>query len=377
MNLKKGNLIVIIILVFLLGAGAGFGIHSFVSPDGNSAPVSEGSGKYKEKLDELLGIIEKEYYKAPDKDKLAEGIYKGLFAGLEDPYSAYMTEEEYRTYEDSVTGEFEGIGITFHENKKGDYVILSTVKGSPAEKAGLKKDDIILKVDGKAYDDVDKVSSHIKGEEGTTVKILFRRGKKEFTKKITRAKIVMDTVESKMLKDKIGYIKISAFENNTAKDYNKAFEKLERENMKGFIIDLRDNGGGLVNQAVNIADTLLDKCTITYLQDRAGKKDYYRSDEDHTSIPYVILVNGNTASSSEILTAAIKDKGQGKIVGQKTYGKGVVQISDSLSDGSGYKLTVMQYFSPNGNTINKKGVKPDYKVKGSAAQLKKAEDLLK
>lgn len=375
MNIKKSNLIVIIIIVFLLGAGAGFGLNNIMST--SNMPVSESDDEYKEKLDELYGIIEKEFYKAPDKDKLAEGIYKGLFAGLEDPYSSYMTKEEYRSYEDSVTGEFEGIGITFTVNKKGDYIIVSTIKGSPAEKAGLKKNDIILKVNGKVYDDIETVSSHIKGEEGTTVKLLLKRGGKEFTKKIVRAKIVNDTVESKMLKDNIGYIKITGFENNTAKDYAKAFDQLERKKMKGFIIDLRDNGGGLVNQAVDIADTLLDKCTITYLQDRAGKKEYFRSDEDHTSLPYVILVNGNTASSSEILSAAIKDKGRGKIVGQKTYGKGVVQVSDSLSDGSGYKITVMQYFSPNGNTINKKGVKPDYVVKGSANQLKKAEELLK
>lgn len=378
MKISKVSLIVIIVMVFALGAGAGFGAGRMTSGDQAQVEDDQGSSgdRYK-KLDELYGIIEKQYYEDPDEKELEEGMAKGLFAGLGDKYSGYMTKEEYRSYEDSVMGEFEGIGITFQENKKGERVIISTVKGSPAQKAGLKKNDIILKVDGKEYDNVDKMAAAIKGKGGTKVKLLIKRGDKEKTYEITRAQIVMDTVESKMMDGKIGYIKIMSFENHTETDYQEAFSKLESKGMKGFIIDLRDNGGGLIDPAIKIADTLLDKCTITYLEDRAGKKDYYNSDESHTDLPYVILVNGNTASASEIVTAAIKDKGKGTIVGTKTYGKGVVQISDELSDGSGYKLTVMQYFSPLGKQINKKGVVPDVKVKGGKQQLNKAVELLK
>jgi carboxyl-terminal processing protease len=221
------------------------------------------------------------------------------------------------------------------------------------------------------------MAADIRGKDGTKVKLTIKHDGKEKTLEITRGKIVIDTVEGKMLKDKIGYIQINSFEKNTEKDYRNTFDSLEKKNMKGLIIDLRDNGGGLIEKAINIADTLMGKSVITYLEDRAGKREYFDSDEDQIDIPYVILVNGNTASASEILTAAVKDKGQGKIVGTKTYGKGVVQISGEISDGSGYKLTVAQYFSPDGKTINKKGVKPYYKVKGKKKQLEKAIELLK
>lgn len=377
MKISKSRFVLIVVIVFALGAGAGFGAGEFIQ--GYKAQFTDDqvsiSDRYK-KIDELYDIVEDQYYEDPDENDIEDGMAKGLFAGLGDKYSGYMTKEEYRSYEDSVMGEFEGIGITFQENKKGERVIISTVKGSPAQKAGLKKNDIILKVDGKEYDNVDKMAAAIKGKGGTKVKLLIKRGDKEKTYEITREQIVMDTVESKMMDGKIGYIKVTSFENHTETDYKEAFSKLESKGMKGFIIDLRDNGGGLIDPAIKIADTLLDKCTITYLEDRAGKKDYYNSDASHTDLPYVILVNGNTASASEILTAAIKDKGEGTIVGTKTYGKGVVQISDELSDGSGYKLTVMQYFSPTGKKINKKGVVPDIKIKGSKEQLNKAVDLL-
>lgn len=387
MKISKGRFIAIVLIVFVIGAGAGFGIRPVISDitgitgsndssDSKSGNSISEEDRYK-KLNEAYEIIEKEYYQDPDEKKMEDGMLKGLFAGLGDKYSGYMTKSEYNTYEDSVVGEFEGIGITFQENKKGDRVIISTVKGAPAEKAGLKKNDIILKVDGKEYDDVDKMAMAIKGQKGTKVKLLIKRGDKEKTYEIVRDNIVMDTVESKMLDDKIGYIKISSFESHTEEDYKEAYSDLEKKGMRAFIIDLRDNGGGLVNSATEIADTLLDSCVITYLEDRQGKRDYYRSDQAHTTLPYVILVNGYTASASEIMTAAVKDKGQGKIVGQNTYGKGVVQTWNKFSDGSGYKLTVMQYYSPDGHTINKKGVKPDYVVKGSKAQMNKAIDLLK
>lgn len=377
MNIKKRSLAIIIVIVFLLGAGTGFGINRMITGTGVISGSSGISNDNYRKINELYNIIEKQYYKKPDEEKLADGMAKGLFAGLGDKYSGYMTKKEYQNYNISVMGEFEGVGITFQENKKGDYVVINTVKGSPAEKAGVKKNDILLKVDGKTYDDVDEMATAIRGKKGTEVTLTIKSNGKKKKVKLKRDTIVMDSATGKMLDNNIGYIQITAFEKNTGDEYKKAFSKLEKKNMKGLIIDLRDNGGGLVTEAVDIADTLLGKCTITYLEDRAGEKQYYRSDEDQIDIPYVILVNGNTASASEIMSAAVKDKGRGKIVGTKTYGKGVVQISDELSDGSGYKLTVMQYFSPNGKVINEKGVSPDYKVKGKEKQLEKAIELLK
>jgi carboxyl-terminal processing protease len=379
MNIKKKSLAIIIVIVFVLGAGVGFSAGQLL-PAKSGSSESGDSGNVKDrysKIDELYDIIEEQYYKDPNEKKMTDGMARGLFWSLGDKYSSYMTKKEYQSYDISVTGEFEGIGVTFQENKKGDYVVINVVKDSPAEKAGIKVDDLLLKVNGKTYDDVDKMAADIRGKDGTKVKLTIKHNGKEKTLEITRGKIVIDTVEGKMLKDKIGYIQINSFEKNTEEDYRNTFDSLEKKNMKGLIIDLRDNGGGLIEKAINIADTLMGKSVITYLEDRAGKREYFDSDEDQIDIPYVILVNGNTASASEILTAAVKDKGQGKIVGTKTYGKGVVQISGELSDGSGYKLTVAQYFSPDGKTINKKGVKPDYKVKGKKKQLEKAIELLK
>lgn len=380
MKISKGSLIVIILVIFALGAGAGYGLRPMISDTITSdtgGQKSTGKADSYKKLDEAYDLIEKDFYQEPDKTKMEDGMLKGLFAGLEDKYSEYMTKNEYRTYEDSVTGEFEGIGITFQDNKKDEHVIVSTVKESPADKAGLKKRDIILKVDGKKYKDVNKMAMAIKGKKGTKVKLLIKRDGKEKTFEIVRDDIKMDTVESKMMDDKIGYIKITSFGANTDDEYKEAFSNLEEKGMRSLIIDLRDNGGGLIEPAIDIADSILDKCVITYLENRQGKREYFRSDQNHITIPYVILVNGYTASASEILSASIKDKGSGKIVGKRTFGKGVVQNTGEFSDGSGYKLTVMQFFSPDGKTINKKGVMPDYVVKGSKAQMKKAVDLLK
>ena len=376
MKINKVSAIIIAITIFALGAGTGLGISNALLSRGIQTPSSSSSDRY-DKVEELWEIIDKNYYKKPNEEDMKDGLARGLFLGLGDKYSAYMTKEEYESYETSVTGEFDGIGITFQMNKEGEFEVISTVKDSPAEKAGVKKGDIITKVDGKEYDDADKIGAAMRGKRGTKVKVTFERDGKENTIELIRAHIITETVTTKVLDGNIGYIKISAFEEKTDADFNQALSEMESKAVKGLVIDLRDNGGGLVKSGVNIADKLLGKGDITYMEDRAGEKEYYRSDAACTQLPYVILVNGNTASASEILTAAVKDIGRGKIVGTKTYGKGVVQVSGKISDGSGYRLTIMQYFSPNGHAINEKGIKPDYVVKGKDAQLKKAEELIK
>ncbi len=287
-----------------------------------------------------------------------------------------MTKEEYESWMATTLGESQGIGVTFNENDKGEFVILSTNPGSPAEKNGMKAGDIITKVDGKTFENADTIGAAMRGEAGTEVKITYVRDGKESVVTLVRAKIVTQSVSSKMLDGDIGYIKISAFEEATAKDFETALADIEVKTPKGLIIDIRDNGGGLVNSGTQIADHLIGKGTITYLQDRNGEKQYIDSDSDRTNIPYILLVNENSASTSEILAAAVKDNGPGKIVGVTTYGKGVVQSTTKLEDGSAYKLTIMQYFSPKGNAIHDKGVKPDYEVKGEDAQLNKAIELL-
>ena len=383
MKIQKKGLIALLLIVFVSGGLLGAGIGRLT--DDGYGKVSISKEEYKEikeykdkyaKVDELWDHIQKEAYDEPKDEDMIDGLCRGLFAGLGDRYSAYMTKDEYEAYETSITGSFEGVGITFAADDTGAFAVIGTVEGSPAQKAGIKEGDIITKVDGKTYDNADAAAAAIRGKKGTKVKITVERDGKEKVYELTRDVIVNQSAESKVLDGNIGYIKLTEFDEHTDEDFEKALDELEKKNVKGFILDLRNNGGGLVDSSVNIADNLLGKGVVTYMEDRAGHKEYFKSDEDKTRLPYVVLVNGSSASASEILTAAVKDFGQGKIVGTKTFGKGVVQITQKLSDGSAYKLTVMQYFSPDGNVINGKGIEPDYVVKGKTKQLEKAKELL-
>ena len=383
MKIQKKGLIALLLIVFVSGGLLGAGIGRLT--DDGYGKVSISKEEYKEikeykdkyaKVDELWDHIQKEAYDEPKDEDMIDGLCRGLFAGLGDRYSAYMTKDEYEAYETSITGSFEGVGITFAADDTGAFAVIGTVEGSPAQKAGIKEGDIITKVDGKTYDNADAAAAAIRGKKGTKVKITVERDGKEKVYELTRDVIVNQSAESKVLDGNIGYIKLTEFDEHTDEDFEKALDELEKKNVKGFILDLRNNGGGLVDSSVNIADNLLGKGVVTYMEDRAGHKEYFKSDEDKTRLPYVILVNGSSASASEILTAAVKDFGQGKIVGTKTFGKGVVQVTQKLSDGSAYKLTVMQYFSPDGNVINGKGIEPDYVVKGKTKQLEKAKELL-
>jgi carboxyl-terminal processing protease len=333
------------------------------------------------KLEQLYQTIEENFYKDIDTDALEIGMYKGLFSGLDDVYSAYMTKDEYEAWKASALGEFEGIGITFAQDDSGEFVILNTITGSPAQKAGLLAGDLILKVDGKEFTDIETLGTAIRGDAGSKVEVTYQRNSEEYTISLIRAKIVTESVSYELRTDSIGYIKITAFEDQTSEDFTAALRDLEVKGAKGLIIDLRNNGGGLVDEGVQIADKLMGKGTITYLQDRNGKKEYYESDAQKTSLPYVVLVNDGTASTSEIVAAAIKDSDDGQLIGITTFGKGVVQSTSQLPDGDAIKLTIKQYFSPLGITIHKIGVTPDFVVEDNPTidgdeQLNKALALL-
>ncbi|MCQ4637765.1 S41 family peptidase [Anaerovorax odorimutans] len=391
MTIKKRNLVLLLIVTFLLGATIAAGSVLLVENGamGGTVKVSKKNYEYYErlskrygKLDQLYDEVTGSFYKKPDEEKLATGMYKGLIAGLGDPYSAYMTKEEYTSWTDSTMGEFDGVGITFSTNKSGDYVVVNTIPDTPAEKAGLKAGDLLVAVDGKTYGTMDTFSAALKGKAGTKVTLTYERDGKEKDVIMKRATIINKTVDSKVLEDQIGYIKISAFEEHTADDFKSALEGLQKKKVKGLVIDLRQNGGGIVDAGLDVADKLLGEGTVTYLQDQHGKKQYLKSDAEKIDIPYVLLVDENTASTSEIIAAAVKDDGTNPIVGTTTFGKGIVQSTGELKDGSALKLTTMQYFSPKGNVINGKGVKPNYEVKNSKKdkddkQLAKGLELLK
>ncbi len=313
------------------------------------------------KLEQLYTNIDAYYYKDIDADAMLEGAEKGLVEGLGDPYSAYMTKEEYASWKASATGEYSGVGITFSEDNDGNFVVVEVSSDSPAEKAGIKAGDYILEVDGKTYDDMELMANSIRGEEGSTVTVKYSRGGEEKEATMTREEIVQQSVEYEMLDGNIGYIRLSSFISSSYDDFKAALDALEKDGAEGLVLDIRDNGGGLVDACIDIADEFLDEGVVTYVEDKNGERTEYKSEDGKTSLKTVVLTNENSASCSEILAAAMQDNGY-DIVGQKTFGKGVIQSTMELEDGSALKLTIMQYFSPDGDEIQDKGVTPDWEV---------------
>jgi len=391
--MKKRNLIIIIVISLIIGAAAGgFSVRT-VSTMGDMVAVrakdymlmKQMYQKYS-KLDRLERFIQANYYKETDPEALQLGIYRGLFYGLQDVYSYYMTSDEYEAMLVTTSSEFQGIGITFSYNEMNKLVIVSTMDDSPAEKAGLRTGDIIVMVDGVAYSaaEMDEAGAKMRGKPGTKVKLTIERNGETEEYTITRANIVKHSIKTEMLDGNIAYVRISAFEEHTGDEFATELRSLEKKQVKGMIVDLRNNGGGMVSAGVKIADLLLPECTIVSLVNYDGDKTVTNSDKNATQIPYVLLVNGGTASTSEILAAAIKDNNGGKLVGTKTFGKGVVQSIIPLDDGSGdaIKLTTSQYLSPNGKVIHEKGIEPSVTVElkendDRDYQLEKAIELLK
>ncbi len=343
--------------------------------------MSEISERYA-KLYAMQETVNDQFLWETDEEEQMNAIYKALIDSLGDKYSVYMDKEEYANWNNYVNGTFTGVGITFAEDDEGNFVITDILNGGPADSAGLKEDDILLTVDGKSYDDSEEMASHLRGKEGTEVKVTYRRGSREREVSLVRAEVEQPSVYGSTIDGDYGYIRITAFEKSTAEQFRKELAGLENKNVKGLIVDLRDNPGGLMDQGIEVADMLLPECTITHTEDKNGKTEYYNSDESCTKLKYAVLINENTASASEIIAAAIKDNQGGPLIGTTTFGKGIIQGSMEFKDETALKLTIMQYLSPEGNQINGVGVKPDYKVKMSQdgkkdSQLRKALNLLK
>lgn len=336
--------------------------------------------KYK-KLMMLSDAIEEQFYKKTNKEHIETGLYKGLFSGLDDEYSAYYTEDEMKQLLESSSGKYKGIGLVVGPDKEtGAIKVEQVIENSPASKSGVKQGDLIVKVNGKSYtyQERDIAVKNMRGEEGTSVKVTFSRDGSIIEKTIVRKEIKLESIKSKKLENNIGYIQIVGFDEGTDKDFDKALDNLEKDKIKGLVIDVRNNGGGYLNVVESIADRILGESVIVYTKDNTGKKVYSKSnDKEKIDIPIVILTNKNSASASEILTGAILDNKAGISIGTVTYGKGLVQSVVQLRDGSGYKLTTAQYFTPSGSYINKKGIKPTIEIKEEKEQLPKAIEYLK
>lgn len=338
-------------------------------------------------------VINKNYLFDEDPEAVENSIYAGMMEGLGDPYSIYYTEEEYKKLTEDSSGTYSGIGALLQQNPEtGICTIIKVFKGSPAEEAGLKNDDILFKVDGNEItgQDLDYfVTTYIRGEEGTDVEITVLRGDKleEITMKVTRRSIDVPTVEYEMKENDTGYIQISEFELVTEEQFKEAVEALQAQGMKRLIIDLRNNPGGIVQTCVEMLDYMLPDGLLVYTAGRNGVGEKYYSDDGHeVNIPTVLLVNGNSASCSEIFAGAYKDFGRARLIGTQTFGKGIVQFVIPLGDGSAVKVTTQHYYTPNGFDLHGTGIAPDVEIKpeeGDAlngehdAQLEKAMELLK
>lgn len=375
MQLKKRTLLLLMVGMFFAGAV----IMGAVCAGIKHSPTA--SFKSDDKMTEIKSYIDAYYLNDYKEQDLIDGAYEGYVAGLGDPYSSYMTKEAYDSWMASATGNYSGVGITFSENEDGAFEVLEVNPDSPADKAGVVPQDLILSVDGKTYTDSEVMASAIRGEKGTEVTLMIYHDGKEKEIKLIRDKIILNSVTWEMLDNETGYIKISSFLENTGEDFDKALKAVEAKNPKGLILDLRNNGGGLVDQCVEVADEFLDEGVVCYVEDKNGKTETYDAADGKTNIPTVVLINESSASASEILAGALKDNGF-DIVGTKSFGKGVIQTTLTMSDGSALKLTIMQYLSPDKHIIHEKGIKPTVKVKDKEdteedEQLEKAEELLK
>ena len=332
-----------------------------------------------------LGRIHSGYVGEYTDKKLFEGAMHGLVESLDDPYSEYLNEEGFARLNEMTDGTFGGIGVVLGQRNK-EFVVVSPMEGSPGAKAGIEAGDKILKVNdvdtkGRSLEDV---VSTIRGKKGTNVKLLLEhKNGEQFTADIVRDDIKIKSVAGKMLPDsKIGYIRISMFNENTGEEFKKAYEKLEQEGMQATLLDLRHNPGGLLGECVKVANYIVPKGPVVSITDKKGKTQVYKSKLEKVKYPLAVLIDHGSASASEIVSGAVQDTKAGKLFGVKTYGKGCVQSVFHITSDTGLKLTTAMYYTPSGRSIHKVGVEPDVEIElpeksATDVQLKKAEEYLK
>ena len=347
--------------------------------NGQATLKNEDFDQIVDKLTFLEMLVDNYYLEGVDPKVYADGIYKGFISSLNDPYSTYYTAEEYKALMESSSGVYRGIGATVSQNvKTGVITIVKPFKTGPAYEAGLLPGDIIYMVEGEEATGVDltEVVSKMKGEEGTKVRIsILREGETkpmEFT--ITRRQIEVPTIDYQMLEDNIGYIEISEFDEITVSQFKEAVDKLEAKGMKGLVVDVRNNPGGLLEAVCKMLDRLLPKGLLVYTEDKYGNRvEEKAEDSQMLKVPLAVIINGNSASASEIFAGAVQDYGIGTIVGTTSFGKGIVQKVIPLTDDTAVKLTISKYFTPKGRNIHGTGITPDVEVELNEELLKEIE----
>lgn len=319
-----------------------------------------------EKIDTLMQVIDYYYLYDYDKDEMVDAIYKAVMSSLGDPYTVYYTADEFNAFMESSSGSYCGIGVVVQQNMQtGLVTAVRPYEDCPGYEAGIRPGDLIIAVDGTEITgmDLNTAVALIKGEEGTSVTITLQRDEEVFDVEVTRRQIDVKTVNYRMMDDNIGYIQIEEFDEVTSDQFSQALDSLIEQGMEALVIDIRNNPGGILDTVVAMLDELLPEGTIVSVKDRNGTAQEYTSDADtKLTVPLTVLINGNSASASEIFAGAIKDYGVGTLVGTTTYGKGIVQTAFSLSDGTGVKITIEDYYLPSGKSIHKVGVDPDVEI---------------
>lgn len=320
----------------------------------------------KKKTGEIEELINAYYLDEIDGQKVEDTMYTGMVAGLEDPYSVYYSKEELESMEESISGAYSGIGATLTQDPDtGELSVVSCFDGTPAQEAGLQPGDVITGWNGKSVEGIElsELVSKIKTDPEEQLTLEIERDGGTLEVELTRREVQIPTVEYEMLDNQIGYIRLVEFDEVTADQFKEALEDLENQNMEKLIIDVRNNPGGVLQVVCDMLDQLLPEGLIVYTEDKNGNRKEYTSDEEHQfTKPLAVLANENSASASEIFAGAIQDYGIGTIVGTTTFGKGIVQRTFYLSDGTGVKLTVAKYYTPKGHDIHKKGITPDVEI---------------
>ncbi|MCM3122049.1 S41 family peptidase [Mesobacillus sp. AQ2] len=363
--MKKFHFAMLLFFLVFLTAG----ITTFALAFGEDKPAVQVIRDREEfaKLYDAYDTLKNEYYQDLDQEKLINGAIDGMLSSLDDPYSDYMSQEDAKNFHQSLSSSFEGIGAEIQE-RDGYISIVTPLKGSPAEKAGLQPEDKIMSVDGKSLQGMSTTEAValIRGEKGTDVKLsILRQGaEKPVDVTITRDTIPIETVYGEMLEDGIAKVQITNFSQNTANELVNVLNDLQKQGMKGLVLDLRQNPGGLLDQAIKISSLFVPEGEILFqVEDRNGNvKKYPSENKNGNKLPLVVVIDKGSASASEILAGAVSESAGVPLVGEKSFGKGTVQRAEDFSDGSNMKFTTDKWLTPKGNWIHKKGIKPDYEV---------------
>ena len=375
---KRSILILCTAWMLLLVAGVSSAVTmalcgAFDKPDVQGGPVEVDYEQYRSieryaRLDEVRRTLSENYYTALDEDALVLGAIRGMMDAVDDPYTFYYTTEEMRGMTEHTQGLYEGVGLLLSSDKTGALTVLRVFRDSPAYEAGVLPGDVITSINGEAVsaqtskalsDAIDR----IKNSAETLFMLTLRRGDGFLTVGMTRSAVAIDRVEYKVLPGGIGYIAIYEFMGDDVSGFRKAARALQQEAVQGLILDVRSNPGGLLTDVVEIANQLMGEGLIVYTEDREGKRSEYFSDAAMWDVPIAVLVNGMSASASEILAGALQDTGRAVVVGETTYGKGIVQtVIPFRSDGAGMQLTTATYYTPSGRSIHEKGITPDLRV---------------